>query len=206
LAGRIAIGIPYVRGASGVLFRSRVFLFSMVLLMPSAIILVNQVLFGISAIDTRNFQILNSMKTLYEGGPLSSLFGIGWRQWYFEYYEFPFIDQGAWTENELVAEGMKNSIQIIPYSLLRSVGVLGVLVALIFLWRSHGPVYKRENRSNVCRNFYLTFFLTSEILTIPDTLPEVALFSSVMIFALAYDRKAKIPRGYPTLSAGTVKV
>lgn len=205
LAGRVAIGIPYVRGAASILFRSRVFLFAVILLMPSAIILVNQVVFGIGAIDTRSFQIVNSTQTLYEGGPLSSLFGIGWRQWYVEYYEFPFIDQGAWTADELVAEGMKNSIQIIPYSLLRSVGVLGLLVALIFLWRSHGHVFKRENRFNVCRDFYLTYFLASEILTVPDTLPEVALFSSMMIFALAYCWKTRAPRGAPALSAGMVQ-
>lgn len=154
-------------------------LFLIVLLQP-LLIYVNFIFGGFSAINTRAFQVINAMKTLQVQGLESMLFGIGWGQWYTVYFDFPTIDQGAWTEQQLFDKSRKYSIQLLPFSLIRSIGFGGFaavfILAILYVWKISGIRMPNTNYKYIV--YGMIFLNVSTFFSLPDVLPETAAFSA----------------------------
>lgn len=158
-------------------------MFLLVILTQPLLLYFNFYFGGDGAIDTRLFQVLNSMKTLEESGLSAMLFGIGWGQWYALYFDFTSVDQGAWTLEQLFDDSRKHSIQLIPFSLVRSVGIVGLISALIVI-----SLYLRKlckKNTYIPKFEYLVFGMVlinlTTFLAIPDVLPESLAFSAFFV-------------------------
>lgn len=162
-------------------------LFMLFLLIFQPVLLyLNFILGGFSAVDTRAFQVINSMATLENRGLMSILFGIGWGQWYTVYFEFPTIDYGAWGANQLASDDAKYSIQIAPFSLIRSIGIVGfsaVLAAAIIYIRKLGSIRiaKGDDKFLLCGMVAVN---VSTVFTLPDVLLETAAFAAFFCAAM----------------------
>lgn len=138
------------------------------------------------AISTRYFQMLNSVIYLTNQGLPSIFFGIGWGQPYDIIVPFIFDDQGAWSQDEYSSDSVKWSIQIIPFSLVRSVGLFGCFTVLLFLLIN----LSRSSRFIINDGKLIGLvgflpFVYAGFLSMPDVLPESIMFSS-MIFAFVF--------------------
>jgi hypothetical protein len=162
-----------------------VMVFVIIMLMQPLMLFINYTYMGISAIDTRAFQVLNSMKTLQDSGIMATLFGIGWGQWYTLFFDFPTIDHGAWTVEQLSDDSRRFSIQIIPFSLIRSIGLVGFssffIAISLYVWKMCKMV--RNNKSYMYIVFGMIIINLSTLLAIPDVLPESIAFSAFFIGA-----------------------
>jgi len=162
-------------------------LFMVALLISQPILLyLNFIFGGFSAVDTRTFQVINSMKTLQDRGLMSMLFGIGWGQWYTVYFEFPTIDYGAWGANQLASDDAKYSIQIAPFSLIRSIGVLGFAAvlgaAMVYIRRlANTRISKGDDKFLLCGMVAIN---VSAFFTLPDVLQETAAFAAFFCAAM----------------------
>jgi len=166
--------------------KNKINLIMIITLLPTTIIAVNYFFFNITAIDTRLFQVLNSMQTLYNQGISSMFFGIGWKQWYIEIIKFPFIDYGAWTPEEIATDGAKSAIQLLPYSLIRSVGLVGFIIMIVIIVKIASSNKQSDITSIKLKKFFIFFFLGADLFAIPDILPEVALFDTIILFSIYF--------------------
>jgi len=160
-------------------------LFIFIILLQPLMLFINYTYMGIAAIDTRAFQVLNSMKTLQNSGIMATLFGIGWGQWYTLYFDFPTIDHGAWTVEQLLDESRKFSIQLVPFSLVRSIGLVGFILVFLaialYIWKISKAI-----KSNKCYSYiiFVTILINlSTFIAIPDVLPESIAFSAFFVGA-----------------------
>ncbi|KGT37736.1 hypothetical protein P421_13745 [Heyndrickxia coagulans P38] len=145
---------------------------------------------NMGSFSTRYYQVINMMVTLKNNGILSSLFGIGWNQWYKIYYSFPFLDLGAWTDEQIYNMDWKYSIQIFPFSLIRSVGFIGTA-----LWVFCTLKIVRESVKNFQQTNNMAFLLLFSIIFIqtyfsfPDVLPESIFNITLIMGSLSLENK-----------------
>lgn len=153
--------------------------FLIIIILPTIItILINT---ADVAISTRYFQMLNSMMYIYSQGGHKLIFGIGWGQPYDIYIPFIYNDQGAWSPEEYNSD-IKWSIQILPYSLIRSVGLLGF--SFLFIYMS--VKVKKCAYKLICSKCWhsglgLLPFVFATFFVLPDILPESAITASIML-------------------------
>ncbi|WP_270584492.1 hypothetical protein [Bacillus smithii] len=146
------------------------------------------------AIGTRYFQIINVIETIKNEGWKAIVFGIGWNQWYKIYYEFPYIDFGAWTIEQLENPNWKYSVQIIPYSLVRSVGIFGFIVWINLVVKIGIKLYKNllfSLKFNPLLSLILVSIIIPTFLSFPDVLPESMMNSSILLIGIASYRSVK---------------
>lgn len=141
---------------------------------------------GFNAVDTRAFQVVNSMATLQERGLMSLLFGIGWSQWYTVYFDFPTIDYGAWGANQLASDDAKYSIQLAPFSMIRSIGIVGffaVMAASIIYIRKISKIKMSLKNDGFILCGIVAINLVG-LFSVPDILVEAAAFSAFFCAAM----------------------
>lgn len=139
---------------------------------------------GIPAIDTRAFQVLNLYLTFQDKGFLAWVMGIGWGQWYQIFIPFPAVDEGAWTVDQLFDDERKFSIQLMPFSLFRSVGIAGFLLTVFLVYKYIKDlqfVIRGYPRHKSLLMLIVIFTNISIFFSIPDVLPETAAFSALML-------------------------
>ena len=138
------------------------------------------------AIGTRYYQVLNVMETLYKSGPFALCFGIGWNQWYAVVEKFPFLDLGAWTQDQIENPFAKFSVQLVPFSLIRSTGFIGLASMFVMLVRCGSQAVWNviEFRGDLVRIFCLMVFHSLQLLCVPSLLPEGAFLNALVVAAL----------------------
>ncbi|AEM47328.1 hypothetical protein Acife_1169 [Acidithiobacillus ferrivorans SS3] len=135
-----------------------------------------------NAIVTRWFQIYNSVATLFRGGVATLLFGIGFGQWYHIYYQFPFIDYGAWGMKQIMVQNWKFSIQSPFFSLLRSVGIVGVSAWLFILALiAEKIIYFGDIRNKRAFAIFVFIYLGYQMGSFPALLPSNAMLIGFII-------------------------
>ena len=154
------------------------FLFLLLLVEPLTILLANQLnLLGESgSLYTRALQAQFATEAL--DTPIRFLFGLGWDVPYAEIQAFGQFDGGAWDSRE-VATGWARAVQIVPFSLLRSVGIVGLtmmtIMAALFVCESIRANLMNKRRLNWRTNVGLILiFVTylSVLFSGTDVLPE----------------------------------
>jgi hypothetical protein len=153
--------------------------FVMVIALPAIIVIMVNT--ADVAISTRYFQMLNSMIYIYSQGFHKLIFGIGWGQPYDISIPFVYNDQGAWSPEEYESD-TKWSIQILPFSLIRSVGLLGF--SILFLYMSvkiKRCAYKIIGSKCWYSSLGLLPFVFAAFFVLPDILPETAITASMML-------------------------
>lgn len=139
------------------------------------------------SLSTRYYQFINVWANLKEEGFLSLIFGIGWNQWYYIYYPFPFLDLGAWTDDQIYSANWKYSVQILPFSLIRSIGILGLFVWLygvITTLKLFYNKYLNNDKRYISFYFVILVFYIQTYLYFPDVLPEGILNISIIVNGL----------------------
>jgi hypothetical protein len=155
-----------------------IFLFLLLLVEPLTILGAHQLNFlGESgALYTRALQAQFVTEAL--DTPIKVLFGLGWDVPYAKIYAFGPFDGGAWDSRE-VATGLARAVQIVPFSLLRSVGVVGLILmsimGVLFVIRILGASLVKKRVLNWKINVglilvFVTFF--SVLFSGTDVLPE----------------------------------
>lgn len=154
---------------------------ALLLLTPAIIYFGSHVIIN-DAIVTRWFQISNSVVTLFRGGVATLLFGIGFGQWYHIYYQFPFIDYGAWGMNQIMVQNWKFSIQSPFFSLLRSAGIVGISAWLFILALiAKKIVYFGDIRNKRAFAIFIFMYLGYQMGSFPALLPSDAMFIGFII-------------------------
>jgi hypothetical protein len=93
---------------------------------------------GMPSLVVRYYQIVNSIKTIFNNGVAVLLFGIGWGQWYLIYEPFPFIDYMSGPRFEVEERVARFMISVPAVPVLRSIGLIGfgyLFVSLVYIFK-----------------------------------------------------------------------